>query len=302
MSDPAVRDGHCAVWPCVLNRKERQARKVDAKVFLKPTKRNILVVFALLAVQKRLLGRMCVRVTATVLFGVLLATGCAHRGAKQPTTEPVVPEPTPTAAAPAPAATPTPTLEPVEEGWTEKGIASWYGEPYHGRRTASGEVYDMHEFTAAHKTLDFGSVVKVTRRDTGADVKVRINDRGPFIEGRIIDLSYAAAKKIDLDVDGVAPVKIKLVGRQDVPRQSPPGTEEHQGCFWVQVGAFSEVSNARGVEAELERGGEQAVVLEGGDGLWRVRVGPFEKEQGAEKAHKRVIDAWPGAHIVPCGG
>ncbi len=206
-----------------------------------------------------------------------------------------MPEPTPTATrVPAP---------PVEEGWTEKGIASWYGEPYHGRRTASGEIYDMHQLTAAHKTLAFGSLVKVTRRDTGAGVKVRINDRGPFIEGRIIDLSYAAAKKIDLDVDGVAPVTIKVVGRADTPRKQPPPIEEAESCFWVQVGAFGDVSNARLVETELERGGrEQAVVLEGTDGLWRVRLGPFVREKDAEKARNRITDAWPGAHVVPCGG
>ena len=234
----------------------------------------IFALFTVLAVQIRLPGRVWARAIATILFSVLLAPGCAHRGAKQPTTRPVVPEPTPTAAASPPLPIPTPTEEPVEEGWSEKGVASWYGEPYHGRRTASGEIYDMHQLTAAHKTLAFGSVVKVTRRDTGADVKVRINDRGPFIEGRIIDLSYAAAKKIDLDVDGVAPVKIKLVGRENAPRPPPRGTEQREGCFWVQVGAFGEASNARGVETELERGGEQAVVLEGVDGLWRVRPPP----------------------------
>ena len=146
-----------------------------------------------------------------------LLAGCAHRAAPPGTTTP------PTRpAAPAP----TPAVEPVEKGWTEKGIASWYGEPYHGRRTASGEVYDMHAMTAAHKTLPFGSVVRVERRDTGDDVKVRINDRGPFIEGRIIDLSFAAAKKVGLDVDGVAPVRIKVVGREEVRRKTklPPPT------------------------------------------------------------------------------
>jgi rare lipoprotein A len=193
-------------------------------------------------------------------------------------------------------------VEPEEEGWTEKGIASWYGEPYHGRRTASGEVYDMHQLTAAHKTLAFGSVVKVMRRDTGADVKVRINDRGPFIEGRIIDLSYAAAKKIDLDRDGVAPVKIKVVGRESSPKRRPARAEEPADCLWVQVGAFSDPGNARRAEAELERSGEEAVVLEGLDELWRVRIGPFDKEKLAERARNRITDAWPGAHIILCGG
>jgi rare lipoprotein A len=226
---------------------------------------------------------------ALVLGCVLLTLGCAHRGGKQPTVRP---------------AAPPPEVTPVDEGWTEKGIASWYGEPYHGRRTASGEVYDMHRMTAAHKTLPFGTVVKVNRRDTGADVKVRINDRGPFIEGRIIDLSYAAAKVIELDRDGVAPVKIKIVGREEIQPAPPPTTSqgESQGCFWVQVGAFGDPENARRAERELERSGEEAVVLEGVAGLWRVRVGPFDKEKDAEKARNRVTDAWPGAHVVPCGG
>jgi rare lipoprotein A len=192
----------------------------------------------------------------------------------------------------------------VGEGWTEKGIASWYGEPYHGRRTASGEVYDMHAITAAHKTLPFGTVVKVDRRDTGADVKVRINDRGPFIEGRIIDLSYAAAKIIGLDIDGVAPVKIKVVGREDAPLPSsqPPSEAPAADCFWVQIGAFSERDRALRVEAELETSGEVAVILEGLDELWRVRLGPFTELQEAERARNRVTDAWPGSNIVPCGG
>jgi rare lipoprotein A len=218
-----------------------------------------------------------------------LLGGCAHRGATTPTTRPSD-------------SPPLPDIEPAEGGWTEKGIASWYGKPYHGRRTASGEVYDMHQLTAAHKTLAFGSVVKVTRRDTGADVKVRINDRGPFIEGRIIDLSFAAAKKIGLDVDGVAPVKIKVVGHAGTPTRSPRREIELEDCFWVQVGAFSDSGNARRAEAELERSGETAVVLKGYDELWRVRVGPFDGKKDAERARKRITDAWPGSKVIPCGG
>ena len=224
---------------------------------------------------------------ALLLPWLLLTAGCAHTGK--------------TSVSSAPRQAPSP---PVEDGWTEKGIASWYGEPYHGRRTASGEVYDMHAMTAAHKTLPFGTVVKVDRRDTGADVKVRINDRGPFIEGRIIDLSYAAAKIIGLDIDGVAPVKIKVVGREDAPLPSsqPPPEAPAADCFWVQIGAFSERDRAVRVEAELETSGEVAVILEGLDELWRVRLGPFDEKPEAERARNRVTDAWPGANIVPCGG
>jgi rare lipoprotein A len=160
----------------------------------------------------------------------------------------------------------------------------------------------MHQLSAAHRTLAFGSVVKVTRRDTGAEITVRVNDRGPFIEGRIIDLSYAAAKEISLDIDGVAPVKIKVVGHETATARTPSRAVEPEICFWVQVGAFSDRGNAEGVERELERTGEDAVMLEGLDGIWRVRVGPFEKESEAERARNRITDAWPGSHIVPCGG
>ena len=226
---------------------------------------------------------------AAALGCLLFSVGCAHRGATTPTTQPSAPPPAPTQ---------------VDEGWTEKGIASWYGEPYHGRRTASGEIYDMHRMTAAHKTLAFGTKVKVNRRDTGADVVVRINDRGPFIEGRIIDLSFAAARKIGLDVDGVAPVKIKVVGHEAVPAAEPSSSsaEEFEDCFWVQVGAFADRGNAARVEKQLERAGEGAVMLEGLDGLWRVRLGPFDAEGKAEKARERVTNEWPGARVVDCGG
>jgi len=215
---------------------------------------------------------------------VVLSAGCAHRGAKAPMTVPVSPVS-------------------VEKGWTEKGMASWYGEPYHGRRTASGEVYDMYQLTAAHRTLPFGTVIKVARRDTGADVEVRINDRGPFIEGRIIDLSYKAATVIGIDVDGVAPVKIEVIGvARSAPVVAAPPASPSADCFWVQVGAFSERANALRAEGSLAKSGEKAVVLEGVDGFWRVRLGPFDEKNTAERARNGLTDAWPGAHLVPCGG
>jgi rare lipoprotein A len=96
-------------------------------------------------------------------------------------------------------------------GWTEEGEASWYGRPYHGRTTASGERYDMNHLTAAHPTLPFGTRVEVTRLDTGAVVVVRITDRGPFAHGRIIDLSRAAARALDMERDGVARVRVRVI-------------------------------------------------------------------------------------------
>ena len=99
----------------------------------------------------------------------------------------------------------------VRKGWTEEGIASWYGVPYHGRKTASGEIYDMYQLTAAHKTLPFGVVVQVLNKTNARTVEVRVTDRGPFVKGRIIDLSRAAAEAIALIGPGTAPVKIKVI-------------------------------------------------------------------------------------------
>ncbi len=96
-------------------------------------------------------------------------------------------------------------------GWVQEGLASWYGPRFQGKRTASGERFDMHKLTAAHRTLPFGTRVRVTHLRTGRSVVVRINDRGPWKRGRIIDLSYAAARAIGLLRDGVAPVRIEVV-------------------------------------------------------------------------------------------
>jgi rare lipoprotein A len=243
---------------------------------------------------------------ALLTLAVVLASGCAHQG-PQVTTSPAAP----TTPAPEPTPAAGPGEKPEEEpgkGRTEKGLASWYGEPYHGRRTASGEVYDMHDLTAAHRTLAFGTVVEVARRDTGAEVRVRVNDRGPFVRGRIIDLSFAAAKRIGLDRDGVAPVKVRVVGfdetpgrRRDEPSERDAGQEAGAVCLWIQVGAFGDLGNARRAERRLEEAGEPAVIVEGPGGLHRVRVGPFDAEKAAARALERVRPDWPEAKAVPCG-
>ena len=204
-----------------------------------------------------------------------------------------------------PKTVPTEPTKPRSEGWTEKGDASWYGKPYHGRRTASGEIYDMHEMTAAHRSLPFGTEVRVQRRDTGAEVEVCITDRGPFIKGRIIDLSYAAAKVIGLDIDGVAPVKIKVLGQSRKPRSNsivrPSRASDGDQCLWVQVGAFSSSNNAARAVERLKDSGEKALAMEGPDGLERVRVGPFQSGKEAAEALRRLVGEWASARIVECG-
>ena len=121
---------------------------------------------------------------------------------------------------------------------SESGIASWYGTPYHGQRSASGEIYDQEKLTAAHRTLPFGTRVRVRRLDTGGSILVRINDRGPFINGRIIDLSLRAARAIDMVRAGVVPVKLKIISQGTVPRRTASGTPLEA----VQGGAFENLS------------------------------------------------------------
>jgi rare lipoprotein A len=211
---------------------------------------------------------------------LLLSSACAHRGVE---------------------------TRPARPGETERGKASWYGEPYHGRRAASGEVYDMHQLTAAHRSLPFNTLVKVTRRDTGASVKVRITDRGPFVRGRIIDLSYAAAKEIDLVLAGVAPVTVEVIGTAapQLPDRLPdPGRDpepELGDCFWVQVGAFGDEANAERNRQRLLDAGFKALLMEGPDDLQRLRVGPFDQRDQAETALERLLPDWPPAKVVPCG-
>jgi len=100
---------------------------------------------------------------------------------------------------------------PPVAGREEVGMASWYGAPHHGRRTASGEVYDMHQLTAAHKTLPFGTRLLVTNRDTSQSAEVRVNDRGPFVGGRILDVSYAAARRLGAVGPGIIPVSVRIL-------------------------------------------------------------------------------------------
>src|SRR5690606_18861213 len=180
-------------------------------------------------------------------------------------------------------------------GFRESGIASWYGTKFHGRRTSSGEPYDMYKMTAAHKSLPLPSYVRVTNKRNGKSVIVRVNDRGPFHDGRIIDLSYAAALKLDVVATGTAPVEIEVIdvdtwaaAPAQAPAKTPPGPA---GSLYIQLGAFSESNNALGLKSRLEGAGIRPVrVAEETDRrLYRVRVGPFESADRADETALRLV-------------
>ena len=162
----------------------------------------------------------------------------------------------------------------------ETGIASWYGAPYHNRRASNGEVYDMHAMTAAHKTLPLGSIVRVTCIENGESAVVRITDRGPFIEGRIVDLSQAAALKIGLVRKGTAQVRLEVL--------KTPQPIEVGGRWAVQIGGFQTEDSARDLAGHLTRRYHTAKVLTfpspAGDWWVRVRVKDDDRERAGEVA------------------
>jgi rare lipoprotein A len=167
----------------------------------------------------------------------------------------------------------------------QKGIASWYGADFHGKKTANGETYDMHEVTAAHKTLPLDTYVKVDNLENGKSIVVRVNDRGPFVRGRIIDLSFAAAKKLGIVEKGTAKVKIKALGtpaktavNSNEPVKLIPANYD-SGIFTFQVGAFEDRENAERLRQKLDRQYKNAHISpfdNGHDTLYRVRVGRYD--------------------------
>jgi rare lipoprotein A len=163
----------------------------------------------------------------------------------------------------------------------ETGIASWYGPPYHNRRGANGEVFDMNQLTAAHRTLPLNSVARVTNVKTGRSAIVRITDRGPFIEGRMLDLSLAAAKAVDVWRPGTALVKLEVM---HTPTPIADG-----GRWCVQIGAFDDKREASQLKNRLMRRYHTAQVLQftGPTGDWlRIRVQDDDKRRAEEVAHQ----------------
>ncbi len=180
------------------------------------------------------------------------------------------------------------------EGFVEEGIASWYGPKFHGRQTASGEIFNMYEMTAAHRLLPMHTLVLVTNLDNGKSVKLRINDRGPFVDDRVIDLSLAAARKLEMIGPGTAPVRVEAVG--SACRYELPGT------FYVQVGSFASRDNAMKTQNIMRRQGYRETRLQktmlNGQAFWRVQAGKFNSLGSAEKAKQSLEQDYSGTFIV----
>jgi len=165
-------------------------------------------------------------------------------------------------------------IEKRETREVQQGIASWYGKDFHGKQTSSGEVYDMYQLTCAHQTLPLGTMVMVTNLENGKSVELKVNDRGPFVKGRIIDVSYAAAKMLDMSEKGTAMVKVEVFG---------PVIEEIQR-FTLQVGSFVDETNAQRLAEQLRKSFENVHVttMETQTQKYhRVRVGQFDTKESA---------------------
>lgn len=193
---------------------------------------------------------------------------------------------------------------PDAKGFSEQGIASWYGRQFHGRKTSNGEIYDMYGMTAAHKTLPLGTWVRVRHLHSDKQIVVRVNDRGPFVHGRIIDLSYSAAKELAMIGPGTARVEIVALGHrlETASGEAFVPMDYYSGTFTFQVGAFSSRDNADRLRTKLEPAFVNAHVTpyDRGDAVfYRVRVGRCEDLATAEKYERYLAEnGFPDAFIV----
>ncbi|MFN3714811.1 MAG: septal ring lytic transglycosylase RlpA family protein [Alcanivoracaceae bacterium] len=169
-------------------------------------------------------------------------------------------------------------------GYVEDGLASWYGAKFHGHRTSSGETYDMYQLSAAHKTLPIPTWARVTNLDNGKSTIVRVNDRGPFHPDRVIDLSWAAAVKLDIDQRGTGRVRVEALsaeppsGGQTIAAATP-SPPPPPGPLFLQAGAFSQQDSAQQLVGDLQRRFQWPVSVRSQEQVHRVWIGPFATEQ-----------------------
>jgi rare lipoprotein A len=211
-------------------------------------------------------------------------------------------------------------LLPTAKGYRARGTASWYGTKFHGRTTANGEKYDVYAMTAAHTTLPIPTYVRVTNLENGRQAVVRVNDRGPFAHGRIIDLSYAAATKLGFAHKGTALVEVEAIdvdnwppprapaststASQPLPQSSPQpssvrGALRVERPFYVQVGAFGNPQGAEQLRRRLQGATAYPVEIHSAGALYRVRVGPLATRSEAEQVRAALLDGVVAdAHVV----
>lgn len=179
-------------------------------------------------------------------------------------------------------------------GFVEVGTASWYGPGFHGKKTANGERFNQYAMTAAHKLLPLGTKVRVTHLGNGRSIIVRINDRGPFVEDRVIDLSRGAATRLNMMGSGTARVRVQSLG--GIPQMRDDG--DLTGPFYVQVGAFASKENAYRLVRILTKSGHKGRLEFGSNNMWNVQVGPWSDSFGAQKMLDLFRALYPGAFVV----
>lgn len=193
------------------------------------------------------------------------------------------------------------------EGFVERGIASWYGKKFHGRRTSSGETYDMYAMTAAHKHLPLPTYVEVTNLENNRRVVVKVNDRGPFHANRIIDLSYSAAVKLGIVSKGTGLVEVRAIQpgqpqKRTIPVRNVPKDPDRTPAFYIQVGAFAYLANAENLRRKLSSFGEDLVNINrtviDGEVLHRVRIGPLVTVATADRIVDRLADFGVTDHTI----
>lgn len=179
-------------------------------------------------------------------------------------------------------------------GFVEEGLASWYGPGFHGKTTANGETYNQYAMTAAHKILPLGTKVRVTRLDNGRSILVRINDRGPFVDNRVIDLSRAAATRLEMMGTGTTKVRVQSVG--ELAQASASG--DIKGEFYIQVGAFGQKENARKLITALTAEKRSGRLIFGNNNMWNVQIGPWNDLDAAQQQLPPVKAIYPHAFVV----
>lgn len=188
----------------------------------------------------------------------------------------------------------------TRQPFTEEGFASWYGKKFHGHQTSNGEIYDMYSMTAAHKTLPLPSYVKVTNTRNGKSAVVRVNDRGPFHDGRIIDLSMAAATKLDVIKHGTAPVKIELI-RIPKPASNDEWQSANPNIYFVQLAAVTDQARAQAMAKQLAQDFATPVDMIKADAaeVYRLRLGPYiDRDEAIAQRDKAQSGPYPKAFII----